>query len=744
MNDLRESHATALVPSGPELANGDWATLPTSPESTASGAPDFTVYLHALRRRWLVSLALGLVFAAAVAAGVYFGVGEKFTATAYLQLALSESRMFGPNDVTMTDPMRFDIFKNTQEGKLRSRKVMTDAMRKPEVAKTSGIREEQQRGGDAVDWLLRQTAVGFPGKAELMQVSITRDNAKEAQTLVNAVVESYLKEVVYVERDRKRQRVDELEKVCTNKDQELRAKRERFRNLAKDTGTLDAELLTTKTKLNLERLSVKTNEQAKMESELARLRGELAGQMALLKNADATDVNAVELQMLINSDQMAAELMREIGYLRMDDDYNKGTARQGVKSSYVGRSADRLKLLEDRYNARVEELRTKIRAKQRAAINERVVQLQTQLASIEVAVREGAQRVAEMRAEAEKVGITTVDIEMLRTEIRHDELLVADMTTEKEKLKVELQSPDRITLVEAADVPVLPSNYTTRLAMTLVAALFGLCCPAVGLAFWDAQAGRINTADDVSKKLRLAVIGSVPRIPSRVIRRLASPSKRSQVWHLRLTESVDGIAARLLLKADAKQCRVIMLSSAGGGEGKTTLATQLALSLARTGRRTVLVDFDLRRPSFDEVFGTPLSPGVSEFLRGQTTVAELVHPTATDNLAVVTAGSWDRQALAALSNGGAAALFERLREDFAFVVVDTSPILPVADARFVSQLVDSVVLSVFRDVSEAPKIQAACEILEAFGVPSIEAVVTGSHDYTYGKHLGHESSSVPA
>jgi polysaccharide biosynthesis transport protein len=64
--------------------------------------------------------------------------------------------------------------------------------------------------------------------------------------------------------------------------------------------------------------------------------------------------------------------------------------------------------------------------------------------------------------------------------------------------------------------------------------------------------------------------------------------------------------------------------------------------------------------------------------------------------------------------------------------VDSSPILPIADSRFVSQYVDSVVLSVFRDVSQAPRIRAACEILEAFGVQSVEAVVTGVND----EHLG--------
>jgi capsular exopolysaccharide synthesis family protein len=238
----------------------------------------------------------------------------------------------------------------------------------------------------------------------------------------------------------------------------------------------------------------------------------------------------------------------------------------------------------------------------------------------------------------------------------------------------------------------------------------------------------------------LPVIGSVPMIPARIIRRLGSPSKRNQLWHVRLTESVDGIAARLLRKAEMEQNRVIMVSSASGGEGKTTLSTQLALSLARSGRHTVLVDFDLRRPAFDEVFGLPLEPGICEALRQQTLVSTLVHAIPTNNLTVLTAGRWDRNALASLSNGSVASIFKQLRDTYDFVVVDTSPILPVADARFISQHVDSVVLSVFRDVSEAPKIQAACEILSAFGVQTIEAVVTGPNDNMYGEHMGYEST----
>jgi polysaccharide biosynthesis transport protein len=332
---------------------------------------------------------------------------------------------------------------------------------------------------------------------------------------------------------------------------------------------------------------------------------------------------------------------------------------------------------------------------------------------------------------------------MMRAEIKNLDHLLTEIAGERDKLRVETRAMARVTLLQKADVPEVPSNDFPRTAMTFLAILAGLCVPAVVVTLWDVRAKHINDCVDVSRGLRLPVIGSVPLIPARIIRRLGSPGKRYQTWHVRLTESVDGIAARVLRKAEMEQCRVIMVSSAMGGEGKTTLATQLALSLARAQRRTVLVDFDLRRPAFDEIFGVPLEPGVCEALRGQTAVFSLVHELATKNLSVLTAGRWDRSALASLSNGTAAAMFKELRAEYEFVVVDTSPILPVADARFVSQHVDSVVLSVFRDISEAPKIQAACEILAAFGVHTVEAVVTGSNDNMYGQHMGYEST-IPA
>jgi polysaccharide biosynthesis transport protein len=687
-----------------------------------------------------MSVGLGVLLAGILGPAVWVGVGYKYTAESYLRISMEGTPIaFQEAAAGVLDRDRFEIYKNTQQQLLLSRFVLMAALRKTEVAQLPVI-QEQTLTGDPVVWLAKRLSVSFPGRAELMAVSLTRDNPKEAATLVNAVVGAYLTEVVNAEGDRKLKRLSELQKVCIDKETIIRSKREDLKKLAEQLGTSDSEALTLRQKLALEELTTYRQELAKARFDLRRAQGEMAAQRALLKSIENGEVTDAEVDALVQNDPTARQLFVELGWRKIDQAYMEGAVVAGAKSRYADRYQQDLKTLQDQFNARRAELVDVVRQKRRSLIQTEIQKLENAISVMKEQENAIQREVDKQREDAKNYGSSTVDIEMMRAEIRNLEQVLTRLATEREQLQVESRSTPRITPLQRAEVPETTSNDTLRMALTLLATLAGLGCPAAVIILWDAHAKRISSSTDVSQGLRLPVIGSVPLIPARVIRRLGSSSKRCQMWHVRLTESINGIAARVLLRADRDQSRVIMVSSAAGGEGKTTLATQLALSLNRTGRRTILVDFDLRRPSFDEVFGLPLEPGVCEVLRQQESISNAVHQLAANNLAVMTAGRWDRNALASLSNGSAAAIFKKLREDYEFVVVDTSPILPVADARFVSQHVDSVVLAIFRDLSEAPKIQAACEILSAFGVPSIEAVVTGLNENRYGQHLGYEST----
>jgi capsular exopolysaccharide synthesis family protein len=739
LQDETDSQSGALLPvNALPHGNGEWNGLALKEPAAEQAGPDLSVYLHAMRRHWLLALAIGLLCAAPAGLAVFFLIGTRYTAYSVLHISMQEVSILG-NNGPLVDRDRFEIYKNSQQEQLLSRLVLLSALRKPEVKDIPIIREKTL-SSDPIDWLAGKLSVSFPGKAEQMVVSLSLPDAKEAKTLVNAVVDSYMSDVVNVENEKKKKKYDEAERTCGEKEQQMRMKREELKSLVGAVGGADPESLGVKLKMVLEELALYRNQQAQQFYEAGKVKGELAAQVALFEDVNKAEVPEVEIDILIQADPVAKQLFAELGWKKIDQTYNENAVKQGAHNPYADQYRDQVDRLTKQFEARRVELEGKAKQKKRSVINSEILRLKAIAEPLDKQQEAIATKIKEKEELARTLSQTSVDIQMIQSQLRNLEQVLGNFVTEKERLGMEIKSAARIAVQEVAEESPIPSNTIPRYALTVLAVMASFCFPVLAITLWDTRTRRINTTADVSRGLRLPVIGSMPLVPSRVIRQLGSPSPRHRAWHLRLTESVDSIAARLLRKADMEQSRVIMVSSATGGEGKTTLATQLALSLARTGRRTVLVDFDLRRPSFDEMFGMPLSPGVSEVLRHECDAAGLVHPVAADNLAVLTAGRWDRQALASLSNGAVDSLFKQLREDFDFVVVDTSPILPVADARFVSQYVDTVVLSVFRDISEAPKIQAACDILAAFGANCVEAVVTGPSHGLYGRHAEYEAT----
>src|SRR5262249_14411781 len=158
------------------------------------------------------------------------------------------------------------------------------------------------------------------------------------------------------------------------------------------------------------------------------------------------------------------------------------------------------------------------------------------------------------------------------------------------------------------------------------------------------------------------------------------------------------IRTLLLRDASVEATRVVMVTSATSGEGKTALAAHLASSLARAGRKTLLIDGDLRSPAVHQLFEQPLQPGFSEVLLGEVHLAEATRSTPIDGLWLVPGGQWDREVMHALARDGLDEVFDKLKGDYDFIVVDSHPVLPATDALLVGQYVDAVLLSLERDV----------------------------------------------
>ena len=151
----------------------------------------------------------------------------------------------------------------------------------------------------------------------------------------------------------------------------------------------------------------------------------------------------------------------------------------------------------------------------------------------------------------------------------------------------------------------------------------------------------------------------------------------------------------------------------------------------RAGRKTLLLDCDLRSPSIPHAFSAPSAPGVCEFLRGEATLDQTLWQSPVTLLSVIPAGLCDSAAIELFSQDRLRDLFISLRERFEFIIVDSAPVLLVTDSLILSQYVDCVIFSILREVSQIPPVYAAYERLASLGVRIFGAVVSGVPQSSY-------------
>jgi len=724
-----------------EHSEPTWAAAGEYAQAPGPSAASLVPYLHGLRRHWVLATSLGLLFGSILAMSAWFGWGAQYAPAAFLHIATNpETIVFDTANKERVTEYAFDIYKDTQRQQVTSPLVLTAALRDPKINTLPSVRSENNY--DPVAWLQKELRVTFPGDAQIMQVSLMGRAPTEASALVNAVVDAYMDNVVNAESVQRRVRLSELDRVYTEKDAEVRRKGNELRTMAKNLGADEPEALALKQRMAIQELADYQRQLSQVTFELNRARSSQQLQAALLENVDDMEVSQLELDRYAQADPVIREMAKELANKQLMRNYTQSVARAGTSSRHVSQHEDDMFRVQAQLDEMSGGLREGILRMKRAAIQQELQRYEIEVLVFSAEQRTLAQEVERQRRETSSMSGSFIDLEMGRAQVKELSGVLAEIAKEREALGIEVKARSRINVIQHAEPPKSAVNRSARIALSLLVMVVGLCIPGGCISWWDVRSQRINSSDDVSKGLGLTVIGSMPLIPPRVLRQLGTSPERHQAWHMRLTEAVDGTVARLLHKAEIEQSRVILVTSPTGGEGKTTLATQLALSLTRNGRSTVLVDFDLRQPALDQAFGLPLEPGISEVLRRENALADVIQPTGTDNLSVVAAGRWDRQALAALANGAAGPIFASLREEAEFIVIDASAVLPVADTRFVSQHVDTVLLSIFRDVSQTHRILAACEILEAFGVRSLEAVVTCPTDYLRGRSLKFEAGHV--
>ena len=376
-------------------------------------------------------------------------------------------------------------------------------------------------------------------------------------------------------------------------------------------------------------------------------------------------VSEAEIKAAIQSDPVVQEYLQKEEQLRGSITESEPGGSEAVGPS-DRKSAQDLARIEEQRKAYVKGLRDELQVPRRESIDGRKKNDST-LAALEdqIEVMTGLEH--QLRDEVDKhngatetLGFQAIEMESIQDELKSSEELARLIGGELEVLKVELSAPDRVRLIQEAKAPgAIDSSRLVRTAGMAGGGTFGAILFLI--SFLEFRAQRISSLDDVEHKLGIKVVGTVPIAPRSMNGAQVRPeSPRDQLWRHRLIESVDTTRIMLMHAARTESLRVVLVTSAVGGEGKTSLASHLATSLARSGLRTVLVDGDFRRPMVHRLYDQPSGPGFSELLRGEIDAADVIRPASLNNLWLIPAGKYDEFSLSVLAQPRARNVFAQI------------------------------------------------------------------------------------
>ena len=346
--------------------------------------------------------------------------------------------------------------------------------------------------------------------------------------------------------------------------------------------------------------------------------------------------------------------------------------------------------------------------------------------------KDAQQNYNEQKAKADALNDKAIKYIITRQEADDSRSLYEDLLKRlKEAGILQGLKSNTITVVDQALVPTAPKKPNVPLYLSAALA-FGLFLGGAGVLVADTLDDTIQDAGGI-EQLGLPLIGILPRFGNHrpAIEVWASPKSR-------YSETVRNLRSVLTRVKNGLPPKVILITSAVPGEGKTTLSMNLAASFVQQGKTVLLLEADMRRPAIRASMGLPGKNGLSLLLAGEPTEnAIFAHPQM-PGLFLLPEGSVPAFPSELLESDRMRELIITLREDFDVIVVDAPPVLPVADARVLSELADVTVQVVRLGVTTKTALRRAHDLLTIYAKRPVgivlNAVVEGSsayHDY-YG------------
>lgn len=545
--------------------------------------------------------------------------------------------------------------------------------------------------------------------SRVLSIAFTSEDPKLAADVANLAAELYIADQLEAKFGAVRRASDWLDSRVAQLRQEVQTTEQRIAEVRANSGLVRgvaAGLGTEQiSRINIDLIEAR-NQLATSEARLAAARGAGGG------GADLTALGAANLTAQRSArDTARQELERLSASLGPNHpDVRAARSRLAEAERAVGGETTRVIQALDAEaraaRARVRSLEDALRLQQ-ARLN------QNQTAEIQLAA-------LEREAEASR--------SLLRAVLERSQQTVSQTAIEKPDARV--LSPATIP-----GVPSFPKVSMFVLAALALGGLFGLLV----VWFLEQADSTMRSGEDVRSALGLPCLALVPmlrrgllgrhKVEDYVIRKPLSP----------FSEAMRTLRASLWLGAEPP--RVIVVTAARPGEGKTVTATSLARSAAMNGEKVLLIDCDVRQPSLGRVFRCEGAPGVTDLLLGQAALERIIRRDHLSSLDYIPAGAAEIHSLGLFMSEAMAGLLDRVRRDYDLIVLDAPPALAMADARVVARLADATLLCVkWRDTPRSV-VRNSLGLLEDARARVVGAALTQVDAKVHGR-AGYADSEV--
>jgi polysaccharide biosynthesis transport protein len=278
-----------------------------------------------------------------------------------------------------------------------------------------------------------------------------------------------------------------------------------------------------------------------------------------------------------------------------------------------------------------------------------------------------------------------------------------------------------VRVVERAGMPGAPffPRSSSAMAYSLtIGAVLGVLLAL--LRDWTDQ--RLRSAEEIKQVLGLPVLGTVPHIAN-----VPTPAQRGMHLHLEpmsdVAESYRTVRTAVYFGQSNGVAKTLLITSPAPGDGKSTLASNLAIAMAQAGNRILLLDADFRKPTQHKIFELHKRTGLSSVLAGEAPLEDVIQPTAIGGLDVLPCGPIPANPSEILNSQTFADVLEQLKKRYDHVLLDSPPVMPVTDARILAASCDATVLSLRAEKTTRKGALYARDTLHSVGSQILGVVV---------------------